>query len=248
MKSVYIVVTNTGSFANRAIKTVTSAPYNHASISLDDRLTNLYSFARRQPMNPFWGGFIKENVVTGTFSWFPNTTCEIYELNIPKRNYQKLERIISTFEKNENKYLYNYIGLLGIPINHPIEMPSSYFCSQFVAEVLRRSGYPLFDQRSSLISPDDFRKHPELRQVYQGELYSYPKLYSKNIYEPKQYHSFPFRKYMMQQFYTEVLGLKNKHERQFYFRDGFIKPKKIYLMDKVDKINHARKLLLDKMK
>ncbi|SDK04853.1 hypothetical protein [Sediminibacillus albus] len=242
MQTVYIVLTNTGSLINWAIKTVTDAPYNHASIALDKDLRRIYSFARREPLNPLWGGFVKEDLEKGTFSWYPDTTCAIFQLTISDREYQKLERLIAVFEKRAKRYLYNYAGLVGIPINYPIEVPASFFCSQFVAEVLRRAGHPLFNKPSSLVTPDDFREHKELELVYEGELYQYPALYSQEKYQPKKYHHFPFRKYMMQQIDTEVLRLMNRSQKQYYFRDGFLKPKKIYLTGKISKVKNVKKL------
>ncbi|WP_199868502.1 C40 family peptidase [Virgibacillus senegalensis] len=242
MRAVYIVLTNTGSLINWALKSVTSAPYNHASLALDKDLSRIYSFARREPLNPFWGGFVREDFVKGTFSWYPDSTCAIYRLKLSAREYRRLERLIAVFEKNPKRYLYNYAGLVGIPINYPIEIPASYFCSQFVAEVLNRAGHRLFNRPSSLITPDDFRYHPELDLVYQGELYQYPDLYSQKFYQPKQYQHFPFRKYMLQQWDTEVLRLMDRKQKQYYFRDGFLKPKKIYLTRQIGKVKHVKKL------
>ncbi|MDU5946686.1 MAG: hypothetical protein E6Z15_06375, partial [Paenibacillus macerans] len=43
-RSVYILLTNTGTLFTRVIKGYTGAPYNHASISFDRELSELYSF------------------------------------------------------------------------------------------------------------------------------------------------------------------------------------------------------------
>lgn len=37
-------------------------PLNHVSIALDRELTEVYSFGRKQPDNPFIGGFVKEDI------------------------------------------------------------------------------------------------------------------------------------------------------------------------------------------
>ena len=51
-RSIYILLTNTGTLFTRVIQTYTRAPYNHASISFDRELTELYSFGRKHPSNP----------------------------------------------------------------------------------------------------------------------------------------------------------------------------------------------------
>lgn len=232
MKSIYLLLSNTGTITNKAIKAFTAAPYNHASLSLDKNMKRLYSFGRRRPTNPLWGGFVQEDLVQGTFSWYPYATCAVYELKMTRRKYQKLERLLKAFAKNYKIYFYNYIGLLGVPTNQPIHVKSSYFCSQFVAEVLKRAGSNLFHKTSALVTPDDFRGHEELQLIYEGPLYEYPHLYSRPYYHPKKYRSFPFRKYMKQQVRSEVLGIQEENGELYQFRDGFIKPKKILISKK----------------
>ncbi|MEM5591749.1 hypothetical protein AAHH67_08270 [Niallia circulans] len=61
-RKVYIILTDTGTLFTRCIKFFTRKPHNHASISFDPQLNEVYSFGRRKPSNPFIGGFVKENV------------------------------------------------------------------------------------------------------------------------------------------------------------------------------------------
>lgn len=234
MATIYIVLTDTGSIVNRAIKTITAAPYNHASIALDEQLERIYSFARKYPTNPFWGGFVREDFVTGTFSLFPNSTCAIYRMELEEKNFQRLDRIIATFEKNPNRYFYNYIGLFGVPMNQGINIPSSYFCSQFVAEVLNRCGKKLFQKKSSLVTPDDFRTHPELTLVYEGILYDYPKLYLKNARtkEPLQ----------RRRLIIGAIGTLGKEFRSYPSRYVFNRDKRTYFLNKIRKVSKVSSL------
>jgi hypothetical protein len=72
--------------------------------------------------------------------------------------------------------MYNLLGLLGVTIGEPIEFSNSYFCSQFVAEILKRSGIRLWDKLPALVTPDDFRQHKQLNLIYEGKLFDYPAL------------------------------------------------------------------------
>lgn len=54
--SVYIMLTNTGTLFTKLIQGYTKAPYNHASISFNRELSELYSFGRKHPANPLNGG------------------------------------------------------------------------------------------------------------------------------------------------------------------------------------------------
>src|SRR5690606_1101423 len=109
-------------------------------IAFDRELKELYSFGRKQPNNPLSGGFVKEDIETGTYSKYPNTTCVIYELKATERQVAKMRRVLRVFIRSRNKFIYNLLGLFGVALNEPVEFSNSYFCSQFVAEILQRSG------------------------------------------------------------------------------------------------------------
>lgn len=172
-KYVYILLTDTGTLFTRTIKQYTKAPYNHSSISFDKELNEMYSFGRKHPRNPINGGFVKEDVVDGTYRIFPKTTCALYELEVDERTIEKMRRIIGVFEKNSKYMSYNLLGVLGVAMKENFEPQGSYFCSQFVAEVLMRSGLRFWDKSPSLITPNDFRKLPQLKLIYEGKLFEY---------------------------------------------------------------------------
>jgi hypothetical protein len=74
-------------------------------------------------------------------------------------------------------------------INYPIESENAYFCSQFVAEVLKRGGVRLWDKSSALITPGEFLKHASFQKIYEGKLYEYPLLQSELLvhFQPKRF-------------------------------------------------------------
>ncbi|MBD8069559.1 hypothetical protein [Bacillus sp. PS06] len=172
-KSVYIMLTDTGTLFTKSIKKYTKAPYNHASISFDPELNELYSFGRKNPSNPINGGFVKEDITKGTYSKYPETTCVIYRLEVTDRDIIKMKRVLNVFQRSQQKFLYNLLGVIGVSLNEPIEFSNSYFCSQFVAEILNRSGIRLWDKPPALVTPDDFRNNERLHREYEGKLFEY---------------------------------------------------------------------------
>ncbi|AST91841.1 hypothetical protein BC6307_11420 [Sutcliffiella cohnii] len=178
-KKVYILLTDTGTLFTKSIKTYTKAPYNHASISFDVGLEELYSFGRKKASNPFYGGFVKEDINQGTYSKYPETTCAIYELKVTEREYNKMKRILEVFKKNEKRLFYNLLGVIGVSIKEPVELNASYFCSQFVSDLLSRSGIRLWDKLPSLVTPDDFRQSEKLTLIYEGKLFEYDPIRTK---------------------------------------------------------------------
>lgn len=80
MKKIYLVLAHTGTTLATIIKYYTKDEFSHVSIALDDELEEMYSFGRLNPYNPFWGGFVHENIYKGTFKRFKNTKTEVYSL------------------------------------------------------------------------------------------------------------------------------------------------------------------------
>ncbi|PWU67594.1 MULTISPECIES: hypothetical protein [Gracilibacillus] len=172
-KYIYIMLSDTGTLFTSVIKKYTRAPYNHASISFDSELKEMYSFGRKKPKNPLYGGFVKEDVLTGTFNQYRDTTCVIYKLKVTNREIEKMKRILHIFIKNDDKFLYNILGVIGVSLKEPIEFSNSYFCSQFVAEILKRSGIHLWDKLPAMVTPDDFRTNERMQLIYEGKLYEF---------------------------------------------------------------------------
>lgn len=173
---VYILLTDTGTRFTKLIKTFTSAPYNHASIALDVELNELVSFGRKRPTEPWSAGFIEENVYEGTFRHFPNTRCALLRLQMNQWQRAAIVQSIQSFREKKDIYRYNLIGLFGVLLNIELAPKHSYFCSQFVAEVLSSSGANLWSRPSALVTPNDFLKHAAFEVVYEGLLYDYPLL------------------------------------------------------------------------
>lgn len=103
-QQVYIVLSDTGTLFTNLIKSYTRAPYNHASIAFDSELKEMYSFGRKNPRNPLHGGFVKEDVLTGTYSYYPETTCVIYKLSVTDREIEKMKRILNVFIRKNDKF------------------------------------------------------------------------------------------------------------------------------------------------
>lgn len=189
-KTIYVLLTDTGTLLARVIKWFTGAPYNHVSIVFDEQLNEIYSFGRKRPRNPLIAGFIRENVYNGTYRYFQNTKCLLLKLNVSVTEYLKIRNQIQMFENNQEKFSYNLLGLIGVLFSYPIAADNAYFCSQFVAEVLKESGLDLWGLHSALVTPNDFFLHPRFEYVYEGKLYDYPLLDETTLSNTIREHNF----------------------------------------------------------
>lgn len=173
MKKIYIVLSDTGTLFTRSIKMFTRKPYNHSSIAFESDLSTLYSFGRKNPNNPFIGGFVEEHIDDGTFKKFSNTLCVVLSLEIPTESYNQLQAIIKNFVENKESYNYNLLGVMGAMLNRPLPRENKYFCSSFLAETMVKSDLNLIDQSPYLTRPDDFMEIKEVVVEYEGLLSEY---------------------------------------------------------------------------
>lgn len=170
MKTIYILLTRTGTYFARLIRAVTGEEFSHASISLDRELNQLYSFGRLHYRVPFIGGFIREDVHTGVFGRNPHALCVLYKLDVPDDIYEQIESRVSEMSRNRGSYRYNMIGLAACLLGIKYRRSRHFLCSQFVADVLERSGALDLPRDVSLMQPGDFLKISSLRPVYRGSL------------------------------------------------------------------------------
>lgn len=172
-REIYIMLSQTRTYFARLIKLYTREPYAHASIAFDEDLEEMYSFARLRPKNPFITGFVEEDINDGVFGSCVETTCSVYSLKVTQEQYDKLKSEVEIFKKNREKYSYNFLGIVGVMIHKPVNSENRYFCSQFVAYLLEKSGIHLFNKSCGLVRPFDIRMCPKLKKIYQGKLVDY---------------------------------------------------------------------------
>ena len=145
-KQLYIVISQTGTLLSRILKQITGAEYNHASISLSRDLERMYSFGRRHPYNPFWGGFVIESPRTGTFKRFSETKVLVLSVSV-----------------TEEQHAFHIVW----------KQEGCYYCSEFVGELLTKSRVDGTEQlRSSIIQPMQFLRVPHTL-LYCGKLREY---------------------------------------------------------------------------
>lgn len=176
-KKVYILLTDTGSLFTKLIKLYTKKPYNHASISFDFELSEVYSFGRKKVENPFHGGFVKENVQKGLFK---RADCAIYSYIVTEDELKRMREYVKQIEEQKELYGYNFLGLFGFLLNRPIKRKNAFFCSEFVSSVLKECDSLKFEKPTSLIAPCDLQNATNFQLVYEGKLKDY---HNKDVFK-----------------------------------------------------------------
>jgi len=172
MRKIYIVLTHTGTILSRIVHLLTKNKYTHASISLDVNMDGMYSFGRLNPYNPFIGGFVKEEINSGTFRRFRNTKTEVYSLKVTEEEYERLKKIITTISVEKDIYKFNVLGLIYALFHKRCIRKNRFYCSEFVRHTLEESNIQI-KGICHVIKPEDFRRIKKLRLVYSGLLRNY---------------------------------------------------------------------------
>lgn len=172
-RKIYIVISQTGTILSRILKLVTGAEYNHASISLSPDLSVMYSFGRRNPYNPFWGGFVTESPNNGTFRRFSGTRVVVLSINVREDQYVALRNKINAMLARRESYHYNYLGLGLAAFNIHYHRSRHYYCSEFVRELLLSSDITGCRALAPVVQPIHFLSMPDVHKVFQGRLRDY---------------------------------------------------------------------------
>lgn len=169
--TIYIVFMDTGTYLSKIIRIFTKKRLNHVSLAFDLELFELYSFGRKKPYNPFYGGFVREDV-RGDF--LRHADCAIYALEITASEYKQLVEGMIQISEKESEYRYNFLGLLGILLKLKIERKQTFFCSQFVATLLMNHVSTVhFSKPLYFITPTDILKELDLKLIYEGKFCNY---------------------------------------------------------------------------
>ena len=168
MKTIYIVLTYTGTSLSKLIKSYTKDEFSHVSIALDSQLKQMYSFGRLNPYNPFIGGFVHEYIDKGTFARFYRTRAKVYSLAVTEKQYEKIENIMKKMEEEKEQYKFNILGLFAAGFRKKITVHKSFYCAEFVKYVLDQA--EIHTQLPEVVKPEDFKKIQDLQEVYSGLL------------------------------------------------------------------------------
>ena len=174
MKSVYLVLTHTGTSFSNLIRRHTGNTYNHISIALREDLEEMYSFGRLNPYIFFWGGFVIESPKKGTFKRFGKTIAKVLELPVTEEAYAIIENYIQQFIADKKTFGYNFLGILKARNN--VNYQKSYrkfYCSQFVNYLLVCARVIPEYHFGNVVTPESFCTLENVTVRYEGLLKEY---------------------------------------------------------------------------
>lgn len=138
--------------------------YTHAALSIDDAGDEFYSFDFK--------GFCVEHPRKRKHRRLRKSV--FYQFDVTEDEYQKIKERIERFQENPDTYNYNRLGVLFCVLRIPFgRSKKSYFCSQFVAEMLSLCDRTIrLNKRSSLYMPNHLTKELALQPSLSKVVYN----------------------------------------------------------------------------
>ncbi len=170
MKSLYILLTRSGSLPSRLIGLFTGEPFTHASIAFDRELTVLYSFARKYSAIPLPAGLMEEHIDRGFYRRQGDIPCALLRMDVSDKIYSRAKTLVYNMFQRREDYTYSVFGLFLCHLRIALDFRNRYFCSQFVGTVLAESGALKLPKPASLMHPFDFCSLGGLEVLYLGGL------------------------------------------------------------------------------
>jgi len=173
-KYIYVVISRTPTYTGKLVRKFLKEKYNHASISLDKNLSQMYSFCRLSVSNPLVGGIVRESVFTLTIGLKDNVPINIYRIPVTTQKYELISKFIYGIYNDNEVYYYNFLQAIGLINNKRHAVYKTYICTEFVMEALRKAGIKLTTLESYRITPTDICTIMKNFICYSGNLDDYP--------------------------------------------------------------------------
>lgn len=168
MKHIYILLTKTKSFPSRIVGFFTRATYTHVSIGFEDEPDVFYSFSRLRASFPFPGGLTFESPDSGFLGSHGEAPCRLLCIEASDKAAEIARMRVRRMMKNRSLFRYNFFGCITCYFGIEYRRKGYYFCSQFVGEILEKSGAARFGKSTSLLKPDNFSALPHSRSIFCG--------------------------------------------------------------------------------
>ena len=147
-KTVYVLLTRSATITSRLVQIFTFSKYSHSSIALT-RDGSFYSF------NPKVG-FTTERPIAQKKR--KDSKCVLNAIQVTDEAYAEIESRINWFIENPDEYKFNYAGMVFTILRIPVGTENRYFCSQFISDLLKKSGALPGKKHSSRYLPMDLSK------------------------------------------------------------------------------------------
>lgn len=163
-RKIYILLTKFHGSGSRVFSFFSRGYYTHASIGLDEDMNTFYSFVVK--------GFMIEKVTRYLKPGREPFPVTLYEISVPEEAYTKIKKKINFFVAYKSRMQYTMLGVILAILRIPYRRKDTFFCSQFVAEILKSVDIVPAHIDSALYLPCDLSTVPGVRLLFVGNMES----------------------------------------------------------------------------
>lgn len=163
-KKIFILLTRFPDAGSRAIEFITGFHYTHASIGLEEDMNTFYSFVCK--------GFIVEKITRYVRPDREPYPCQLYELDVSEKVYNSIKNLLISYTEHQCDFRYTRLGVALSLLHIPYKRENAYFCSHFVADVLKQGNAVDLNKDSAKYLPGDLRMLPGLKLNFHGNMRS----------------------------------------------------------------------------
>lgn len=171
MKYIYILISQTHTGFADKVRKWGKVTYNHAAIALDEKMTELYAFARPKHSAVMLGRLVRESAFRYSLGKHSCVNSMIFRIPVTAEQYEWIRDTIHRI-RNNKAYIYNLFSVLSTPVTGGFFTYRAFSCIEFVMFLLQGVGYsvdkPLYRYR-----PDDLIGLLSDSVYYQGNLLEY---------------------------------------------------------------------------
>ena len=135
MRKIYIVLSCGNSFSKRAFRTLTDCKYDHVSVSFNENLSVMYSFAKHHLDVPLVGGFVAE-YPSRFIAEGGDIPVKIFAYEVSEEKYMLVRDAIRRMTTHPQIYSYNVIDKAATVVGGKFELSRSYTDLSFVCRLL----------------------------------------------------------------------------------------------------------------
>ncbi len=161
-RKIYILLTKFGGSGSKTFSLFSNSYYTHASIGLDEDMNTFSRFVVK--------GFIIEKITRYLKPGRKPFPVTLYELSVPEETYNRIKAKIKFFIAYKSRMQYTVLGVILAILRIPYKRKNMYFCSQFVAEVLKSVDIVPAHAESALYLPSDLSIVPGVRLLFIGNM------------------------------------------------------------------------------
>lgn len=180
----YLVFSRTNTKVGKVIRAATGDEYNHAAISFDQKLTEMYAFARPRYHAPLLGRLVHETTGMYTKDGTEDIPIVVYRVPVSINKLDELKTSLLASATN-GRYVYNFPSALTYPVFHGIKGDRMYTCSEFVAQCLDYTDCDLV-RPAEMYTPEELLEELEPYRFYTGTMLQF----GEYVPAPDRYFSF----------------------------------------------------------